>query len=222
MIFQDPYSSLNPRQLLAQIIERPLKLHFDLDSRARLERVIEILGQVGMDVNQLYRYPHEFSGGQRQRIAVARALAVGPRVLVCDEPVSALDVSIQAQILNLLKKIQEDLNLAYLFVAHDLNVVRHISNEIAVIYMGRIMEQAPSEEIFNNPTHPYTKALLASMPGLERDERGVRLVGEISSALEPPGGCLLHPRCPVAKDGCDKFVPELKKYRKDHFVACHL
>jgi len=220
MVFQDPYSSLDPRQMLKTIVERPLKLHTDLNSAARLDKIIEILNQVGLDTGQLYRYPHEFSGGQRQRIAMARALAVNPQMVVCDEPVSALDVSVQAQILNLLKKLQEDLGLAYLFVAHDLNVVRHISHEVAVIYMGCIMETAPTEELFNNPTHPYTRALLASMPGLERKDASVRLIGEISSPIDPPPGCRLASRCSVAKEECHRITPELKEVSPGHMVAC--
>jgi len=220
MIFQDPYSSLDPRQTLKTIVERPLKLHTDLKSGPRLEKIIEILNQVGLDTGQLYRYPHEFSGGQRQRIAMARALAVNPRMIVCDEPVSALDVSVQAQILNLLKKLQEDLNLAYLFVSHDLNVVRHISHEVAVIYMGRIVESAPTEELFNNPSHPYTRALLVSMPGLERQDQSLKLIGEISSPIDPPPRCRLASRCPVARDACKEVTPELKEVSPGHLVAC--
>ncbi len=220
MVFQDPYSSLDPRQTLKTIVERPLKLHTNLKKKERLERIVEILNQVGLDAGQLYRYPHEFSGGQRQRIAVARALAVGPRMIVCDEPVSALDVSVQAQILNLLKKLQEDLHLAYLFVAHDLNVVRHISDDVAVIYMGRIVENAPAEELFTNPVHPYTRALLASMPGREKKDTRVKLIGEISSPINPPPGCRLATRCPMAKDECLEKTPELKEISPKHLVAC--
>ncbi|HHE75465.1 MAG TPA: ATP-binding cassette domain-containing protein, partial [Desulfobacteraceae bacterium] len=216
MVFQDPYSSLDPRQTLKTIVERPLKLHTNLKKKERLERIVEILNQVGLDAGQLYRYPHEFSGGQRQRIAVARALAVGPRMIVCDEPVSALDVSVQAQILNLLKKLQEDLHLAYLFVAHDLNVVRHISDDVAVIYMGRIVENAPAEELFTNPVHPYTRALLASMPGREKKDTRVKLIGEISSPINPPPGCRLATRCPMAKDECLEKTPELKEISPKH------
>jgi oligopeptide/dipeptide ABC transporter ATP-binding protein len=220
MIFQDPYSSLDPRQMLITIVERPTKIHTKMGRRARREKVVEILEQVGLDTGQLYRYPHEFSGGQRQRIAVARALAVNPRMIVCDEPVSALDVSVQAQILNLLKKLQEDLGLAYLFVSHDLNVVRHISHEVAVIYMGCLMEKAPTEKLFNNPQHPYTKALLASMPGIDRGDSDVRLRGEISSPINPPAGCRLASRCPVVKSDCVAITPELKEISRGHFVAC--
>ena len=220
MVFQDPYSSLDPRQKLLTIVERPLKIHTDLKRGARRERVIEILRQVGLDTGQLYRYPHEFSGGQRQRIAVARALAVNPNLIVCDEPVSALDVSVQAQILNLFKKLQNDLGLAYLFVSHDLNVVRHVSHEVAVIYMGRIVEHAPTEELFTDPRHPYTRALLASMPGQERAKEGVRLVGEISSPIDPPEGCRLASRCPVRDGACAERTPELSEVSPGHFSAC--
>ncbi|MEE9464374.1 MAG: oligopeptide/dipeptide ABC transporter ATP-binding protein [Candidatus Neomarinimicrobiota bacterium] len=220
LIFQDPYSSLDPRQMLKTIVERPLVLNTKLNAAERLEKIVDILHQVGMDSGQLYRYPHEFSGGQRQRIAVARALAVNPSLIVCDEPVSALDVSIQAQILNLFKTLQKDLGLAYLFVSHDLNVVRHVSHEVAVIYMGCIVEIAPTEDLFENPTHPYTKALLASMPGLDKRDTSVRLVGEISSPIDPPPGCRLAPRCPVAQTACSGNAPELKEISPGHIVAC--
>ena len=220
MVFQDPYSSLDPRQTLKTIVERPLVLNTNLKSADRLEKVVEILHQVGLDSGQLYRYPHEFSGGQRQRIAVARALAVNPTMIVCDEPVSALDVSIQAQILNLFKTLQKDLGLAYLFVSHDLNVVRHVSHEVAVIYMGTIVEIAPTEDLFQNPSHPYTKALLASMPGLDKKERRVRLVGEISSPINPPPGCRLAPRCPIAGPDCRNNTPELIEISPGHRVGC--
>jgi oligopeptide/dipeptide ABC transporter ATP-binding protein len=220
MVFQDPYSSLDPRQTLMTIVERPLKIHNNLPRGPRQERIMEILEQVGLDSGQLYRYPHEFSGGQRQRISLARALAVNPRMIVCDEPVSALDVSVQAQILNLFKRLQENLGLAYLFVSHELNVVRHISHEVAVIYMGRVVEQAPTEELFTHPAHPYTRALLASMPGLERKESYVRLIGEISSPIDPPPGCRLASRCPVVKEDCYILTPKLRAIAQDHFVAC--
>lgn len=222
MVFQDPYSSMDPRQTLKTIIERPLKLHTNLNRQERLDTITEILHQVGLDVGQLYRYPHEFSGGQRQRIAIARALAVNPQVIICDEPVSALDVSVQAQILNLLKRLQKEKNLGYLFVSHDLNIVRHISHEVAVIYMGRLVELAQTEMLFENPSHPYTKALMASMPGLERKDAEVKLVGEISSPIDPPPGCRLASRCPVAKDQCKSVNPELREIAPGHSVACLL
>ena len=220
MIFQDPYSSLDPRQTLKTIIERPLVLNTKMNATERLEKIVEILHQVGLDSGQLYRYPHEFSGGQRQRIAVARALAVGPELIVCDEPVSALDVSIQAQILNLFKNLQNELGLAYLFVSHDLNVVRHVSHEVAVIYMGVIVEISPAEDLFENPTHPYTKALLASMPGLGEKDASVRLVGEIGSPIDPPPGCRLARRCPVAEKECLLENPPLKEVSPGHSAAC--
>lgn len=220
MVFQDPYSSLDPRQTLMTAVERPLKIHSHLARGPRQERVMEILEQVGLDTGQLYRYPHEFSGGQRQRIALARALAVNPRLIVCDEPVSALDVSVQAQILNLFKKLQEDLGLAYLFVSHELNVVRHISHEVAVIYMGGIVESAPTEALFTDPVHPYTRALLASMPGLERKNSEARLRGEISSPVDPPPGCRLASRCPGVREKCYIAAPRLREVYPGHFVAC--
>ena len=220
MVFQDPYSSLDPRQTLKTIVERPLKLHSNLNRRQRLEAIIGILHQVGLDAGQLYRYPHEFSGGQRQRIAIARALAVNPQVIICDEPVSALDVSVQAQILNLLKRLQQEKGLAYLFVSHDLNVVRHISHEVAVIYMGRVAELAQSELLFANPCHPYSRALMASMPGLQRKDAEVKLIGEISSPIDPPPGCRLASRCPVAMGPCKSIEPQLKQIARGHAVAC--
>jgi oligopeptide/dipeptide ABC transporter ATP-binding protein len=220
MVFQDPYSSLDPRQNLMTIVERPIKLHTKVSRSQRIEKTAEILGMVGLDTDQLYRYPHEFSGGQRQRIAIARALAVNPKVIICDEPVSALDVSIQAQILNLLKNLQEELGLGYLFVSHDLSVVRHISDEVAVIYMGQVVEQAASEELFRSPTHPYTRALMASMPGLDRNASKFKLVGEITSPIDPPAGCRLASRCPVARNNCSQSTPELRAVSPGHFVAC--
>jgi oligopeptide/dipeptide ABC transporter ATP-binding protein len=222
MVFQDPYSSLDPRQTLFSTIERAIVLHTKLSRNERLQRVIEILELVGLDAGQLYRYPHEFSGGQRQRIAIARALAVQPRLIVCDEPVSALDVSVQAQILNLLKKLQDELGLAYLFVSHDLNVVRHISHEVAVIYMGQIVERAPTEELFTNPQHPYTRALLAAMPGRKNVDDESRLIGEITSPIDPPPGCCLTSRCPFAQDQCKQSTPALTHVSPDHSAACFL
>jgi oligopeptide/dipeptide ABC transporter ATP-binding protein len=220
MIFQDPYSSLDPRQRLKTIVERPLIINTQMKAAERLEKIIDILHKVGLDADQLFRYPHEFSGGQRQRIAVARALAVDPGLIICDEPVSALDVSIQAQILNLFKDLQKDLGLAYLFISHDLNVVRHISHEVAVIYMGCVVEIAPTEELFGNPSHPYTRALLASMPGLEERDQNVRLVGEIGTPIDPPPGCRLASRCPVSEERCSKFSPELGEISPGHKAAC--
>jgi oligopeptide/dipeptide ABC transporter ATP-binding protein len=220
MVFQDPYSSLDPRQTLMTTIERPIRVHTKLKKADRHEKITEILDLVGLDTDQLYRYPHEFSGGQRQRIAIARALAVSPHVIICDEPVSALDVSIQAQILNLLKDLQGYLGLGYLFVSHDLSVVRHISHEVAVIYMGQVVERTTSEELFTNPSHPYTRALMTSMPGLERHTSEFKLVGEITSPIDPPAGCRLASRCPVARDDCGQSTPELKAISPDHYVAC--
>jgi len=226
IIFQDPYGSLNPRMTVGGIIGEPLRVHNRARGRDLADRVAELLRRVGMSPDCRNRYPHEFSGGQRQRIGVARALALEPRFIICDEPVSALDVSIQAQILNLLERLQEDLGLAYLFIAHDLAVVSHISDDVAVMYLGRIVEQAPSERLYENPLHPYTRCLMSAIPRSHPDAGRERIVprGEVPSATNPPPGCPFHPRCPWAFDRCPVEAPALvpAENEPDHLVACHL
>jgi oligopeptide transport system ATP-binding protein len=225
VIFQDPYSSLNPRMTVGQIIAEPLRVHGLVRNRqARRQRVAELLADVGLLPLLAQRYPHELSGGQRQRVGIARAVAMHPSLIVCDEPVSALDVSIQAQIINLLDELQERLGLTYLFIAHDLSVVRHISDRVAVMYLGRIMEMTDRQQLYENPLHPYTRALLAAVPipDPEVEARRERIVlrGEVPSALHPPSGCVFHPRCPIAVPECAQVVPELRQVQPGHQVAC--
>ena len=225
IIFQDPYSSLNPRMTVGQIIGEPLKVHGILQSQAdRAQRVAELLHVVGLRSAQGDRYPHELSGGQRQRVGVARALALEPSFIVCDEPVSALDVSIQAQIINLLEELQERFALTYLFISHDLSVVRHISDRIAVMYLGKIVEVTDRQELYENPQHPYTKALLSAVPipdpALEAGREPIVLKGEVPSPLNPPSGCVFHPRCPIAISECQGMVPDLREVRPGHWAAC--
>jgi oligopeptide/dipeptide ABC transporter ATP-binding protein len=222
IMFQDPYGSLNPRMNVEAIVGEPLRVHNLAAGTERRKRVVELLEQVGLSRRYLDRYPHEFSGGQRQRIGIARALALGPKFLVCDEPVSALDVSIQSQIINLLMDLQKQLNLTYLFIAHDLAVVRHISDRIAVMYLGRIVEQAPCETLFERPLHPYTKALLSAIPIPEPGRRRLRIVlkGEVPSPVNPPAGCPFHPRCPWAEPRCALSEQSLIEYEEDHTAAC--
>ncbi|MGH7903652.1 MAG: ABC transporter ATP-binding protein [Candidatus Dormibacteraceae bacterium] len=227
MIFQDPYASLNPRMTVGDIVAEPLVNFRALGSRGRGERVRELLRVVGLNPGFTNRYPHEFSGGQRQRIGIARALALNPRLIVCDEPVSALDVSIQAQIINLMEDLQREFNLTYLFIAHDLSVVRHISDRVMVMYLGRIVEVAESVEIYQAPKHPYTKALLSAIPvpdpRLQSRRRLVELSGEIASPLDVPPGCRFHPRCPIAQvpGVCDQTDPVLEEKTPAHLAACH-
>lgn len=225
MIFQDPYSSLDPRQNAGSIIGEPLIVHKMTNSRGEYrEQVAELLSVVGLNPSMANRFPHEFSGGQRQRIGVARALAVRPSLIVCDEPVSALDVSIQAQVINLLEDLQEQFNLTYLFIAHDLSVVRHISDRIAVMYLGKIMELADRLELYENPLHPYTKALLSAVPipdpVIESQRERIILTGDVPSPLRPPPGCVFHTRCPIAIDECSQVVPELRNVGNEHWVSC--
>jgi oligopeptide transport system ATP-binding protein len=227
VIFQDPYSSLNPRMTVGQIVEEPLAVHkLAPDAAARSARVRELLGQVGLLPQYGQRYPHELSGGQRQRVGIARALAMEPSLIICDEPVSALDVSIQAQIINLLEDLGRDLGLTYLFVAHDLSVVRHISDRVAVMYLGRIVEVADRQALYQTPLHPYTRALLSAVPipdpEVEAHRERVVLGGEVPSPLRPPPGCAFHPRCPIAVDDCHRSRPELREIQPGHRAACHL
>ena len=224
MVFQDPFASLNPRKRIAQIIGMPLRLHGT--ARDEVEpKVRELLSRVGLQAEHLNRYPHEFSGGQRQRIGVARALALEPRLVVLDEPVSALDVSVQAQIINLLDDLQEEFRLTYLFVAHDLSVVRHVSDRIAVMYLGKLMELSPAEELYTKPIHPYTSTLLAAIPIPDpqenRDRERIVVGGEPPNPIEPPSGCVFHPRCPRSTDICSQVEPPLARYPGGHLAACH-
>jgi peptide/nickel transport system ATP-binding protein len=223
MIFQDPYSSLNPRMTVRDIIAEPLVAGHVAQGDEVDERVRETARRCQLSLEHLRRYPHAFSGGQRQRIGIARALVVQPQFVVCDEPVSALDVSIQAQILNLLMDMQKELGLTYLFVAHDLSVVEHVSDRVAVMYLGRLMEVAPTAALFYQPLHPYTEALMSAIPALDPDDvmKPVILEGEIPSPANPPSGCPFHPRCPYVQDVCKHDVPEWKEYRPGHFAACH-
>jgi oligopeptide transport system ATP-binding protein len=227
VIFQDPYSSLNPRMTVGQIVEEPVQVHgLVREAPARAARVRELLAQVGLLAAHARRYPHELSGGQRQRVGIARALALEPSLIVCDEPVSALDVSIQAQIINLLEDLRRQLGLTYLFIAHDLSVVRHISDRVAVMYLGRIVELADRQALYEAPRHPYTKALLSAVPipdpEVEARRERVVLGGEVPSPLNPPKGCAFHPRCPIAADECRRTRPELRGFGPGHEAACHL
>ena len=226
MVFQDPYSSLNPRMTVSDIIGEPLVIHkLYKDKKEREEKILELMGHVGLNSEHASRYAHEFSGGQRQRIGIARSLAVNPDFIVCDEPVSALDVSIQAQVINMFGELQEKMGLTYLFIAHDLLVVRHISDRIAVMYLGRMVELADAGEIYDHPLHPYSKSLLSAVPvpdpKIARANQRILLSGDIPSPLNAPSGCPFRTRCPYAKDICAESMPEFKEVTDGHFVACH-
>ena len=223
MIFQDPFSSLNPRKTVRESILEPLKLNTSLSARQREERVLELMDTVGLAQRLSYTYPHELDGGRRQRIGIARALALEPSFIVCDEPVSALDVSIQAQILNLMQDVQEDKHLAYLFITHDLSVVRHMAGHILVMYLGQMVELAGSDELFEHQLHPYTQALLSAIPvpSLQKRRQRILLRGEITSPINPPSGCRFAPRCPYAAEQCTAQTPALRESAPGHFVACH-
>ena len=225
IIFQDPFSSLNPRMTVSQAIEEPIRLHGIItDKKEREERVMELMETVGLAPRLYHAYPHELDGGRRQRIGIARALAVNPKFIVCDEPVSALDVSIQAQILNLMEDLQDNLGLTYMFITHDLSVVHHFSDDIAVMYLGKLIEKAPADELFANPTHPYTEALLSAIPIPSLHNRRERIImkGEITSPINPPKACRFANRCPYATERCFHVEPELKEIRPGHFVSCLL
>ena len=226
MIFQDPFASLNPRWTVSAIVGEPLRVHGLIENaKARQERVNELLELVGLHARYANRFPHEFSGGQRQRIGIARALASNPLFIVCDEPISALDVSIQAQIVNLLEDLQDQMGLTYLFIAHDLAMVRHICDRVAVMYLGQIVELADRDELYDHPLHPYTQALLSAAPvpdpARERQRQRIILTGDVPSPINPPSGCRFHPRCPIAQEHCVTVVPEWRELRPGHWVACH-
>lgn len=225
IIFQDPYASLNPRMTVADIVGEPLDIHSLVKNKQeKYDRVSRLMNSVGLTAEQMKRYPHEFSGGQRQRIGIARALAVNPKLIIADEPVSALDVSIQAQVINILQDLQKEYGLTYLFIAHDLSVVKHISDRVAVMYLGKIVEMTDKDEIYKSPLHPYTQSLLSAIPipdpGLKKER--IILEGDVPSPVDPPTGCRFHPRCPKAIDICSSKEPEFKDYGNGHYVACHL
>ncbi|MFP6323450.1 MULTISPECIES: ABC transporter ATP-binding protein [Bacillus amyloliquefaciens group] len=226
MVFQDPFASLNPRKTLRSIIKEPFQTHHMYSMSERNERVEELLAKVGLHPSFANRYPHEFSGGQRQRIGIARALTLNPELIIADEPVSALDVSIQAQVINLMEELQEEFNLTYLFISHDLSVVRHISDRVGVMYLGKMMELTEKHELYGNPLHPYTQALLSSVP-VTRNKDAVKreriiLKGELPSPANPPKGCVFHTRCPMAKPICKEQIPAFEEAAPGHYVACHL
>ena len=226
MIFQDSYASLNPRHSVGKIIAEPMVIHGIMDFGRRYKRVMELLELVGLNPNHYDRFPHEFSGGQRQRINIARSLALNPDFIVCDEPISALDVSIQAQIVNLFQDLQEKLGLTYMFIAHDLSMVQHISHRVAVMYLGKIVELTDRHSLFSQPLHPYTQSLMSAVPmpdpKTERKRRRIMLEGEVPSPANPPSGCVFHNRCPLATGNCSRQIPEYREVLPDHFVACHL
>ena len=227
MVFQDPFATLNPRKTLRSILAEPFKTHNLYHGKEREEKIQELLATVGLDPSYIERYPHEFSGGQRQRIGIARALALNPDLIIADEAVSALDVSIQAQIINLMQDLQREMGMAYIFISHDLSVVRHISDRVGVMYLGRMMELANKHDLYNDPLHPYTQALLSAVPtprrkGQTTKRERIVLKGELPSPANPPKGCVFHTRCPLATDICREAIPEFKEVKPDHFVACHL
>jgi oligopeptide/dipeptide ABC transporter ATP-binding protein len=225
IVFQDPYASLNPRMTVQDIIGEPLDIHHLAQGEKRTQRIEELLKLVGLNPSHMSRFPHEFSGGQRQRIGIARALAVEPEFIICDEPISALDVSIQAQVVNLLKKLQEQIGLTYLFIAHDLSMIKYVSTRVAVMYLGQMMELAPSEQLYKNPLHPYTQALLSAIPIpdpiIEKKRERIVLKGEMPNPLSPPPGCPFSSRCPLATDLCLKQPPAWREVKQGHFAACH-
>ncbi|MGD8290056.1 MAG: dipeptide ABC transporter ATP-binding protein [Desulfobacterales bacterium] len=224
IIFQDPFSSLDPRMNIGQIIAEPIRNHMKISKTEIRERVAQLMDRVGLHPEQISRYPHEFSGGQRQRIGIARALALNPLAIICDEPVSALDVSIQAQVINLLARLQEEMQLSYLFIAHDLSVVEHISDRVAVMYLGRIVELATDKSLYRSPLHPYSQALLSAVPipDPEITRKKILLQGDVPSPLSPPTGCTFHTRCPECVDICSREIPEFRHMGSEHWVACHL
>lgn len=223
MIFQDPINSLNPRMTVSDIVAEPMVIHDKYRRPESEDIIVRLLERVGLRPDHMRRYPHEFSGGQRQRIGIARALALNPRLVICDEPVSALDVSIQAQTLNLLQDLQKDFNLSYLFIAHDLSVVQHISNRVAVMYVGKVVEMADAEELYTHPLHPYTEALMSAVPKADPLYKSERIVmqGDVADPSNPPSGCYFHPRCQYTKDICSQQAPEFRELGPDHFVSCH-
>ena len=226
MIFQDPYASLDPRMTVSEIIMEAMPNDEELSPEDRRARVLELLDLVGLNSDHASRYPHEFSGGQRQRVGVARSLAANPKFIVCDEPISALDVSIQAQVVNLLKELQKKLGLTYLFIAHDLSMVQYISDRVGVMYLGKMVELADSETLYAHPMHPYTQALMSAIPvpdpDTERSKRRIIVEGEVPSPINPPSGCAFHNRCPKATEKCSQEIPEFREIESGHFVACHL
>ena len=225
MVFQDPFSSLNPRMTVGSIVGEALSVHKLAPNRAaRRDRVAELFAQVGLSPDAMDRFPHEFSGGQRQRVGVARALAVEPDIIIADEPVSALDVSIQAQIINLLRRLQQEHGLAFVFISHDLTVVGHISHDVAVMYLGRIVETGTREQVFARPSHPYTEALMSAVPSIRREKRGKRILleGDVPSPINPPSGCPFHPRCPKRFEGCDRSAPQPREVQPGHWATCRL
>jgi len=224
MVFQDPYSSLNPRIRIGNAIEEPLKIHHIGDPKSRREMALTLLEKVGLPKEYYHRFPNEFSGGQRQRIVIARALAVNPKLIVCDEPVSALDVSVQAQIINLFKELQSQFKLSYLFISHDLSVVRHISDRVGVMYLGQLVEEAQVDRLFQEPLHPYTKALMSSIPRSKPNVKRERIIleGDIPSPIHLPQGCFFHPRCPFVKKECKESTPVKVKINSEHWVSCHI